>query len=485
MNEFFNHGLLSHVIRSPKFPVLFTEKAMRPFKIATIFLSVTAFFLGIVTVWMALFPELFFTEYLMRWEVAGTLVSITIAFLSLLASPFRSLGVQIRNGLAKRGPLSFLLIALVCVQAAGVDFVLRFDDPYATRITRSILDGNYVEADRELGSVDYSADKIAYLHMVNGAISQDFFSTNQSADENLCRVYVNYFQKRNVLFGTAWERYLGKYALASCARVLGSNADAIRMYQDAGRLARWIATDEERRAERRLAAVYLYDRQGTAGITDPAQRYRRVVDLLGTDSHPTAQRMRGSAYYLLGDFARATETWSKFLPSMPEDEAIERKMLHNNLAMAYAALKQFRLALDVVEEGISLPFDEDNQTERREQVRLMSTKALSLLADENCSRAESTWKLRNALTRQPLGSCSSLISAQIHACNGSLENQEQVLADVLVGIGQQPEEFRDRTEAALMALVDQAESAFASCYLGLTFDAGSVRSAMRTIVTGH
>ncbi len=456
---------------------------MRTLEIAALVLFVIAYFLGIVTLWVALFPELFFTEYLRRWDVVGSSASITIAFLSLVVYPLKNLGLQIYDVLTKRRYILPFLIALLCIQITGcVRFLFKFNDLRATSVTWSILDGNYAEADRELGSADYKADRIAYLHLLNSAISQGFSLTNQSADETLCRVYVNYFQQRNFFFAPAWDRYLGKHALASCATVLDSNETAISMYQDAGRLARWIGTDEERRAVRRMAAVYLRDREGTAGITDPEQRYRKVMELLGTDSHATAQRMRGSASYMLGEFATAAANWENLLHGLPEEKVIERKMLRNNIAMAHTALKQFMRALVEVEAGIRLPFNEDNQTERREQVRLLSTKALSLLASGDCSGAESSWELRNNLTRSPLGRCSSLISAQIHSCNGAANDPEQVLQDILVGTGQQPEEFRDRTEAALMTLADQAESVFGRCYLGLTFDGEPVKSAMRTLI---
>mgnify|MGYP000344222346 CR=1 FL=1 len=212
---------------------------------------------------------------------------------------------------------------------------------------------------------------------------------------------------------------------------------------------------------------------------------RAIVQLLGTDSNPTAQRMLGTSYYLLGEYAKASETWNELLATMGKKDSIEKKKILNNISLAYNAQFQYSLAMKKVNEGLSILFDTNNEKERREQIRLLSTKTLTLVAQDNCEDARTIWDYRNSLKQQQLSKCTSLITTQVLSCNGAVGYEKELIESVLIGVGQDPDSFIDYTAPAMSSLIGQATTTFSSCYLGLKYPKEKVSGAVMRIISSN
>lgn len=258
-------------------------------------------------------------------------------------------------------------------------------------------------------------------------------------------------------------------------QVLENPKAAVEFYERARLYARLLGKEEVRRTARKIASIYFSDNTGAAGIGEDNKRYRYIISLISSDSNEAAQRMVGSSYYLLGEYSKSIETWNNLLSSVATHDSIERKKIINNIALAYAALHQYTLALLKVEEGLRLPFSENNENERREQIRLLSTKTLVELNSNSCATARTSWNTRNKLKKQDLSKCTSLINALVWACDNPASNRKNIIESLLTGVGQDPLSFKDHTTEAYSAIIEQAEKTFSDCYLGLKFNLKNVK----------
>ncbi|MCZ6804436.1 MAG: hypothetical protein O7D86_11000 [Proteobacteria bacterium] len=452
----------------------------------TVYVLLSLVFLtGIPFLWLGLLPELTIIEYLSRWQVFGALLSTIAIYVGFMAcifgwNPQNNTLIWVRKhiilpSLSNIKSLITIILVLIVFEINAINFIVNFEQLYVENVTKLIFAENYDGADRELGSVDIKTEKIAELFFINDSVRQRFYYTTQSVDKNLCRIYVNYFNKQSVLFRTAYERYLLKYAHASCLQALENHKESLRLFNEALLLARWIGSDIERLTTRKIASVYFYDSHGASDIADKDQRLRHIISLISSDSNLTAQRMVGTSYFLLGEYAKAAETWNDAFKSISVDDIIEKKRMYNNISLAYSKINQDVLALDTIDRGIALPFDVTNEKERREQIRLLSNKSIVLLKVEDCIGAEETWSARNTLRQQELSKCTSILSAEIAACPVNVSDKDDVIKHLLLGVGQDPTTFKDYTQNALSSLVEQANVVFNECYLGLTFHSDKIK----------
>ena len=457
-------------------------------QIALLILLSVAFATSLPTLWLGVSPELTLLSFLSGWQIFGSLGTTLAIYSGIIAYVFgwnpqgkalhwfrENILLKALTSSATLVTANTLLLALLLLEAS---FLYGFRAPLNNPVVDAIYAENYAAADRELASIELSEDRIATLFFVNDSIRQQFFSTSQNADKDLCRVYLNYFSKTKQLFSPIWHRYIQAYAQASCMQVLENPKAAVAFYEKSRLYARWLGPEEERRTARKIAAIYFSDNNGTIGISGSNERYRYIISLLGSDSNETAQRMVGSSYYLLGEYSKAIETWNVLLSSIAATQSIERKKIINNIALAYTALHQNSLALAKVEEGLQIPFSESNENDRREQIRLLSTKTLVELNANSCASARTTWDTRNRLKQQDLSKCTSLISAQVLACGSSANNKAKIVESLLIGVAQDPVSFRDHTTEALSAIIEQAEKTFTGCYLGLRFNVNSVKQVV-------
>lgn len=468
---------------------------IRLFQTLVLLLFTAVFAVSLPYLWLGVWPDLDFIQYLSNWQIYGTVLSSIAIYAGVAAYVFgwnpqaESLAwlrrAVILPALTKASTLLILIFVLAGILVVESKFIYHFDKEYSTNVVSMIWAENYAGADRLIGETNKTSSEIAELFFINDSIRQQFFSTSQNADKELCRIYANYFSSRNVNFEGAWPRYLIRYAYASCMQVLENPKNSIIQYKKALRLARWINPNEERRTSRKIAAIYFYDSNGVSGIKDRQERLREIVQLLGTDSNPTAQRMLGTSYYLLGEYAKASETWNELLATMGDNEGIEKKKILNNISLAYNAQFQYALAMKKVNKGLSILFDKNNEKERREQIRLLSTKTLTLIAQDNCENAKSVWDYRNSLKQQQLSKCTSLITTQVLSCNHAVGHEKELIESVLIGVGQDPKSFIDYTVPAMSSLVEQADTIFASCYLGLKYPKDKVSGAVMRAISSN
>lgn len=464
-------------------------------QIVVAILFTVVFAVSLPCIWLGVWPELGFIGYLSNWQIYGTVLSSIAIYVALFAYVFgwnpqaECLAwlrrVVIVPTLTKTNSLIFLVLSLFLVLVFESKYIYTFDKKYSKEIVSMIWAENYAGADRLIGETNSPSSEIAELFFINDSIRQQFFSTSQNADKELCRVYANYFSYRNLNFERVWHRYLIKYAHASCMQVLENPKESIALYNEALRLSRWIGSNEERRTARKIATIYFYDTNGVSGIKDRKERLRTIIQLISKDSNPTAQRMLGSSYYLLGEYAKASETWNQLVETMGDGEVLEKKKILNNISMAYHAQFQYSLAIKKVNEGISLAFDINNEKERREQIRLLSTKTLTLVAQEKCEDARTTWDYRNSLRQQQLTKCTALITTIVLSCTGDIAHKKQFIDSLLIGVGQPPESFIDFTKPALKSLVEQANTTFSGCYLGLKYPKNKVLDTVMKIVSSN
>lgn len=466
---------------------------VKTLQITALLLLTAVFFVSLPFTWLGIWPELDFFSYLSNWQIYGTFLSTIAIYTAVIAYIFgwnpqtQSLAWIRKNiiipVLNKVSSLSFLVVLLIITLFFQAKFIYSFKNPYAEEIVSMIWAENYAGADRLIGQKSLPSSDIAQLFFVNDSIRQQFYSTSQNADKELCRIYSNYFSSRSLFFHNVWFQYLVNYAHASCMQVLENPKESIKLYNKALRLARWINPDEEKRTARKIATIYFYDSNGVAGIKNKEERLRKIIELVSTDANPTAQRMLGASYYMLGEYAKAVETWNDLLGSLGSDEILEKKKILNNMSLAYSAQFQYSLALNKANEGISLPFNTNNEKERRGQIRLLSTKTQTLLAQEKCSEALDVWNYRNTLRQQQLSKCTSLISTQVLSCNGGIGHEKKLLKSLLIGVGQDPDSFIDFTKPAIVSLVEQANTIFSGCYLGLTYPKQKVLSAVERLIS--
>ncbi|WP_422419458.1 hypothetical protein [Pseudomonas sp. GZD-222] len=463
-------------------------EATKGLQIALLILLSILFTISLPTLWLGISPELSFFSFLSEWQILGSLGTTLAIFSGIIAYVFgwnpqgralhwfreRILLNVLRSSIALV-IANTLLLAVIYLEAT---FLYGFSSPPNNPVVDAIYADNYAAADRELGSAILNDENIATLFFVNDSIRQQSFSMSQDADKELCRVYLNYFENKQQLFTPIWQRHIQSYAQASCMQALENPKAAVAFYEKSRLYARWLGPEYERRTGRNIAAIYFSDHNGSAGISGNNERHRYIISLIGSDSNETAQRMVGSSYYLLGEYSKAIETWNALLSSIAASQSIERKRIFNNIALAYTALHQNSLALTKVEEGLQLPFSEANESERREQVRLLSTKTIIQLNANSCTSAKTAWNTRNKLKQQEISKCTSLISAQILACENVFSNRNGIIESLLIGVGQDPDSFSDHTAEALNSIIEQAEKTFTDCYLGLRFNTLSVKKAV-------
>lgn len=455
------------------------KRMMKKLQILVFVLFTFVFGLTPYYIWLGVWPELTLFEYLTKWQTYGTILSGTFFYFAIAAyllgwNPQVAFLVWLRRVvihplLNKPSSLIFISIFLLILFVVEVKHVYEFDKNYSKDIVSAILSEDYDGADELIGKLNASSSEIELLSFINDSVRQQFLLTSQSADRETCQTYANDFSTRRVYFESVWSRYLIKLAHAACLQVLEDLKGAIYRYREAHKLAGWISPDEEKYALRRIATIYFYDSNGVSGIKDREERLRNIIQLLSTDASPTAQRMLGSSYYLLGEYAKTAELWTKYMDGLGNDKSLEKKKLLNNIAMAYQAQSQLNLARQKVEAGIAISYDENNERERREQVRLLSTKTLIQVEQGQCDEAEVTWSDRNSLSQRGLSKCASLITAQVLSCGSDAGREERLLRSLVQGVGQDCDTFIDYTESSLRGLVTQAGRTFRDCYLGLVF----------------
>jgi tetratricopeptide (TPR) repeat protein len=440
--------------------------------------------------WVSLDPQLDFFAFLGQGSVISPLVTIATTAIAIWAfilgwDPTQKFLQRARSSVVSKIFLSNrAMIATIALCIVGLIFCVA---NYYT-ITKSkseilnlILQENYDNADLELAKTNLNPSDFADLYIITNATRQLTRNAGQAGDQAECRIYINYIENRSTTFMPLWTRYLLQQAKSSCLQVLDNPSKAAVELEEARKLAGWLSDYESRRVSRNLARIYLQDKTGTAGIKDKNERLQRIVALISTDPDRSAIRMLGSARFEQGNYSQAVELWSKSLGS--ESDQKEIKKLKNNIALAYVSMSQPEKAIGIVSSALEIPFLESEEDQRREQIRLLSTGASIEATRNHCKQASELWQKRVSMMHQEKPKCAWLIEAQIGNCTEagkdiSNTGREHIIVSLLQGTGQNPDDFKDRTPAALSELVKQADLRFKECYVGLKFQAESIAKAV-------
>jgi tetratricopeptide (TPR) repeat protein len=453
---------------------------MKYMQITTLVMLTLLGFFSLPSAWISLAPEIGFLSFLSQTSVLSPIITVITTSIAVWAfilgwDPTQDVLKKIRAIIILGMFTSIRSMVRICVICGIGLIVLVFHFYSITRDKSEIIDlvlqENYDAADLELAKENMSPTEFADLYVIVNAIRQLTRKAGQAGDQAECRIYVNYLSNRNMAFISLWNRYLLLQAKSACLQVLDNPAEAVSELEKARKLTRWLSRYESRRISRMLARLYLEDKNGSAGIKDKGERLQRVITLISTDADRSAIRMFGSARFEQGDYSQAIELWIKSLAS--ETNPMEVKKLKNNIALAYSSISQPRKALEFVKSAIDIPFLETEEDQRREQIRLLSTAASIEASDGRCKEANTYWELREKILRQSAPKCAWLIKAQVNVCSEqevlSQEQREVVISSLLYGIGQEANDFKDRTSSAIKELIKQADLRFKSCYVGLNF----------------
>lgn len=435
--------------------------------------------------WLGLSPEQDFLDFLLGWQVFGLIGGIVAAYAMIIAflfgwDPRAVAGSWIRKRLVLPVLLSKKILVVCCffglifagLQLGFLDGFAKINNP---ELKRYLLTENFAAIDNmaKSGSLNDSE----FWRVVNDSMRQQFFSTSQNAELQLCRDHLEYLANYPLNFRPAWHRYFAAFALASCRQVLEDPKASLRHYREAASIARFLNVEDLKLINRKIAAIYIYDSDGQTDITDITQRSNKVISLIADDKSFTAQRILGTAYFYLKEYLKAAEIWNDSLNNSGNIDLIESKKLLNNISFAYQRAHQYQLAIQRAAKGVEIPFDATDEVQRREQIRVLSTLSSAYLEAGDCNSANTTWDVRNQLKQQELSQCTSLIEVQIRSCQLPVDNYDAFLNSLLHGVGQDPQSFIDKTPEAIRTLVQQAELKFSDCYVGLEFSIQDVEKA--------
>lgn len=460
--------------------------------IISVFFGVSAY-----AAWLGLGPEQSFLDFIKRTGTILPLIGLLTIYGSFLAfilgwKPNVALANWVRARVVVpafsqvRWLLSISVVVLI-VLITIINFITSFSVKYNSEIIDAILNENFDLADKLIASKELSTDRIADLYFFNDSERQSYFRSTGDPDPNLCRLYHAYFETRRHIFQPVWTRYAFHLSKGACLTVLDDPKNALNEYEHALKLTHWLGAEQQRLTSRRIAALYLRDSKGYSDIPDKTARMKRVLALLATDPDATAVRMRGTALYFQGNYSKAAQEWEEALLVITSKDNVEKKKLLNNIGLAYRRTDQNSLAMERIEAGLALPFDVDDESQRREQVRLLASKMNILRNQRRCRAALGIFEERERLKQQERSPCTALIETQLRACivdktDHSLSDRKQMLEALLFGIRQDAASFVDYTEQALTALVDQSTIKFDECYIGLQYDRDTVRRAILKLV---
>jgi tetratricopeptide (TPR) repeat protein len=447
----------------------------------------------ILATWLGFFPEEDFLEFVKQTGTILPLIGLLTVYSSLLAlilgwKPNLAIIDWFRSRIivptfTQIRPLSVLILFAFASFVAAIQFAFSFQEKHHAEILEAVASENFARADRLISSSALSAERTADLYIFNESERQLYFKSTGDPDTIKCQLYYTYFKNRRHAFQPAWMRYVFHVSEAACLNVLDDPKQAITQYQRALKLTKWLGPDQARLTSRRIAAIYLRDKRGLSDIPDEATRSRRILALLATDPEDTAIRMRGAALYSLGEYSKAAQEWEKAVNMVKPQDDLEKKKLINNLALSYLRIGQSSLALTRVNTGLALPYDVQNEAQRREQVRLLSTKVEVLKNQNQCPSALDVFEEREKLKRQDRSPCTALLEARIRACMpDSSENKTKLFGALLFGVGQSAASFVDFTKNALSALVKQSAAKFeGECYVGLAYGQEAVERAVLSL----
>jgi len=486
----------------------------RPKYSIDVLLAMLAALAGIAVVligWFGLVPQFGFREALCKWQVGLPALATGLPLLAYLATSVDQLGRftlirtirRLMSVLDSRRATFWVRIGCLFVALAGGSYFVWLARLPKTQGFLNLIDGDLTSSEIKRGEImgGHPATRIVWL----AAQAELEMKRRDSSSNDLTEIVAlqRELPEFDQPFMPIWRRYLARLSLG---RVAYCRTDPNSMERHL-RAASGIG---ERFGEGYRAAPIIILAQGLFALSQNAKKKEDSDSLLSraksvalSETSVPTQRLLGAIYYDSGEFGDAYSTWEALLSRTDMDEArgmevpdaIERKRLWNNMALA--RLKQHRPndALATTVKGLEEPWNPSIDEHRTQHVRLLATKTLCLLGLGRPKDALEVFEERSGtsvqIKEEGLSSGSALLKAQIYSALWRVrpvnpDEKEMLARNVLryLVIAQDPDldpdSFSDRTEGAFEHLVQEVSSRWK--WQGIEFDAEGCLQAIRSLL---
>lgn len=364
-------------------------------QISCFVLAGVAYISAFLLFWIGLFPQDELSGLLTRWSVVTPFAAVAMPFLAFVVfvlgyDPRTKWLVFLRHYLLTclqtTKALYLSLAVLTAINVIEGAMLIRSFSPPAAESMKPLLNSDFENAVKIAEAEESTQRSAKLIRLVADAemLAKRRLSTSDSPTE--AAALRNELAQFDGPFEPLWQRFLAQRGLAKVA-FSRKDVDGMALhFTRAEGIARWIdAPGTEKQAH--AAALFSLSRDEN----DPVKA-RELLDkaekIAQSDPSIFGQRILGNIYYTKGDYGGAYRIWKALLDRDQNDvsrglampEAIERKRLSNAIALARLKQSQPKYALEVVEAALKESWSSENEEHRTEQVRLLATKMLCLLA---------------------------------------------------------------------------------------------------------
>jgi tetratricopeptide (TPR) repeat protein len=477
-------------------------------QILFILLVAGAYFAGVRLVWLGVFPTDSFADLMGQSAVVTPLV---VLLAPLTAFVVFLLGYDPRDGWLGRARSAFVAVLSTARRAAvacGVVFIALAASLVASgwllaRPThpglQQLLNDDFDNAAESAKNEIETNATAAIIHLVSDAEVEAKRRSSASNDQTEQSVLLRDLPEFDAAWKPVWHRYLASHGLARLAFARRDRAELDHRFDRARQLALWLGADLVSRTTRAHAESLF---ELSLDADDEAARDTledRAEEMLRGDDAIASQRALAKVYYSRGCYGDAIRVWSALLHRDVDAQRrgldvpgpSERKKLRNNIALALLQQAQPEAGLHSVAQGLAEPWNTRDESDRTDQVRLLATRILCLLAAERPDEALATYTERAKLITQGQTIGSLLILAMIESQRWALmdvaspasERSARKVLQCLIdarGFGANAVPFVDHTRESYEGLVEVAASHWR--YPGIQFDTERVLAAILSLV---
>ena len=474
-------------------------------------LMTVSYLLGVRLFWIGVYPEENFASAASAWETLTplfVLVTPVVAFavFTLGYDPKTQILQHVRNKLvsilqSKRwlGITLGTLVVLVVAQIVWLQALLAIPQQESYL---ALIGGDYENAALLAESNQPLDEASQVILLTSQAEIEAKRRVSSSEDQNSILILRDKLLDCDHVFAPIWIRFLSNYGLGKLA-FARKDINAIKArFTRAASLSRNIDDELQKKSMRAMASAYFSLSQTETDPEKSKTLIQLAQNILQADLTIPSQRLLASISYINGDFGGAFRTWKAMLDrkegtshGLNVPDAIERKRLLNNMALAKLRLDQPESGLELVKAGLAETWKRELESDRTEQVRLMATHILCLLGLNRPSDAltvfESRTNTSNQLREEGLSTGSLLLKANILVSLwrdlDETSKERKGRANEILGcllLVQDPSRkvsaFNDHSKAAYQGLVAEAKSLWR--WHGIEFDGGRCEQAIISLL---
>ena len=470
------------------------------------------YILSFFLLWLGFYPGDVFAEIVSKWALVTPFVALLAPLLSFVVfvlgydprvTWLQRIRVYLLSLLQATRPLVVTLSILLLIAVIHGLWLSRLLARPAGESFRLLMNGDFERAAElaEGKEASYRSARLIWLVAEAEIEAKRKLSTSDNPTE------MTALQKElsmlDTSFAPLWHRYLARYGLGRLA-FCRKDLDGIDLhFERAARMSRWFDSSMPESTKRAQAENIFSLSREEADSARSKQYVEKAKMILQDDFSIPSQRLLGSIYYVEGDFGGAFRTWQAILDrdiqtrkrGLELPDSVERKKLQNNMALARLQQSQPSAALKVVEKGLLEPWDGNLEPQRTEQVRLLSTKVLCLLALNRPADAlkvfEDRTQISDQLRDEGVTTGSLLLKANILAANwrlmaGSNPNRKKAAEEILhcLLLAQDPKRdvhaFTDHSTKAYGGLIAEVKTLWR--WNGIIFDENGCKQAIFSLI---